>query len=1111
MKLKFLLCTTLVTAITGSMFINLTMANKIHDAIKKSDVADESILVSFKDQIDEEDDQGQSPLELAIDLDRYSWIEALIRNNADVNHVNSRDSFTPLYLAAANGQVFAVQTLLEHNADVNLASLIRQSTPLHAILYYYALLYDAAGLTYEEIARGAVASRVIITELLKKGIYLNVVDEDIHTPLDVLVNHYFSPDKPKAVNDLFAKFDAEIIDELIKYGADVDDSKVDIIGKYPLGSPLLAAIKRENMPVVVKLLEHGADVNICDDNGNTPLHVAIDKNRIDIVKKLLEVSGVDVEMRNDAGDTPLYKAIDDKNFEAICLLLDAGANIKTPNDKGNTSLHLAIEKNNCYLIRRILNNVNFDINIKNDAGDAPIHRAVSCKNDFALDALINAGADVNIKDAVGDTPLHRAINFGNLEMVNMLLGCVRTKVNLQNATGDVPLHLASAEGKVDIMRSLLSDPNIDINIQNSVGNTPLHTAIDEKNFEAICVLLNAGADVTKRNSIGLLPSELLESNFSGKHLNVLKKKFHQREIEQLLANKTIHSIVKSGNIELITKFLERDIDDVINVEDEDGQTPLNIAINCRRTDIAELLLKKGAVIDKNILLSCTDLNVASFLVKHLSYDRRNELLFDAVARAKSIPLKALINGGVDVNVKDKSGKTLLNFAIDKKNTPLILELLDAKGIDVNLSNDDGVVPIAQAVKNKCKDDIVKKLLDKGARVDSAIVDGASGKLKKVLMDARKEAAKVAAVDKKSQRKADKLKQTPAAVQRAKTMCKSKPVDADTSKVTAGKKKAMKGERKKPQIVRSPQNVMTKSSTNTGGAVEVSEDGKAEEKKESKQLQVSVGSSTIAVDLAQVKSMSTDTADELLHRRESFQKISPEDEQEHLSKSSKSSSARNLVHDVRADMKVYDDGSLRGNLLFDAIGRGDFVTFCEIIKGNVSLINLQNSEGDTPLHLAIIKNNMDMIKVLLENDSINVNLKNHQGNTPLHLAVMKDNASIIDELLKKDNIDVNLKNNSDNTPLQLMIQNRRHLLVDMLLKKEELDVNLGCGACGFTPLHLAASLHNDIIVGSLLKCPRLKVDAKNKFGQTALEMVMDRNSQTFKLIQDELGKKLGQND
>ena len=1044
MKLKFLLCTTLVTAITGSMFINLTMANKIHDAIKKSDVADESILVSFKDQIDEEDDQGQSPLELAIDLDRYSWIEALIRNNADVNHVNSRDSFTPLYLAAANGQVFAVQTLLEHNADVNLASLIRQSTPLHAILYYYALLYDAAGLTYEEIARGAVASRVIITELLKKGIYLNVVDEDIHTPLDVLVNHYFSPDKPKAVNDLFAKFDAEIIDELIKYGADVDDSKVDIIGKYPLGSPLLAAIKRENMPVVVKLLEHGADVNICDDNGNTPLHVAIDKNRIDIVKKLLEVSGVDVEMRNDAGDTP-------------------------------------------------------------------IHRAVSCKNDFALDALINAGADVNIKDAVGDTPLHRAINFGNLEMVNMLLGCVRTKVNLQNATGDVPLHLASAEGKVDIMRSLLSAPNIDINIQNSVGNTPLHTAIDEKNFEAICVLLDAGADVTKRNSIGLLPSELLESNFSGKHLNVLKKKFHQREIEQLLANKTIHSIVKSGNIELITKFLERDIDDVMNVEDEDGQTPLNIAINCRRTDIAELLLKKGAVIDKNILLSCTDLNVASFLVKHLSYDRRNELLFDAVARAKSIPLKALINGGVDVNVKDKSGKTLLNFAIDKKNTPLILELLDAKGIDVNLSDDDGVVPIAQAVKNKCKDDIVKKLLDKGARVDSAIVDGASGKLKKVLMDARKEAAKVAAVDKKSQRKADKLKQAPAAVQRAQTMCKSKPVDADTSQVTAGKKKAMKGERKKPQIVRSPQNVMTKSSTNTGGAVEVSEDGKAEEKKESKQLQVSVGSSTIAVDLAQVKSMSTDTADELLHRRESFQKISPEDEQEHLSKSSKSSSARNLVHDVRADMKVYDDGSLRGNLLFDAIGRGDFVTFCEIIKGNVLLINLQNSEGDTPLHLAIIKNNMDMIKVLLENDSINVNLKNHQGNTPLHLAVMKDNASIIDELLKKDNIDVNLKNNSDNTPLQLMIQNRRHLLVDMLLKKEELDVNLGCGACGFTPLHLAASLHNDIIVGSLLKCPRLKVDAKNKFGQTALEMVMDRNSQTFKLIQDELEKKLGQND
>ena len=69
------------------------------------------------------------------------------------------------------------------------------------------------------------------------------------------------------------------------------------------------------------LLASGVNVNIKDENGNTPLHHAVSANNQEIVEVLL-ANGADINIQNKDGATPLYNAVLQHNQAMVKCLLD---------------------------------------------------------------------------------------------------------------------------------------------------------------------------------------------------------------------------------------------------------------------------------------------------------------------------------------------------------------------------------------------------------------------------------------------------------------------------------------------------------------------------------------------------------------------------------------------------------------------------------------------------------------------------------------------------------------------------------------------------------------------------------------------------------------------
>ncbi|KAI4884098.1 hypothetical protein NFI96_020423, partial [Prochilodus magdalenae] len=97
--------------------------------------------------------------------------------------------------------------------------------------------------------------------------------------------------------------------------------------------------------VIEVLHRGGADLNARNKRRQTPLHIAVNKGHLQVVKTLLDF-GCHPSLQDSEGDTPLHDAISKKRDDMLSVLLEAGADVTITNNNGFNALHHAALRGN---------------------------------------------------------------------------------------------------------------------------------------------------------------------------------------------------------------------------------------------------------------------------------------------------------------------------------------------------------------------------------------------------------------------------------------------------------------------------------------------------------------------------------------------------------------------------------------------------------------------------------------------------------------------------------------------------------------------------------------------------------------------------------------------
>ncbi|XP_023319360.1 ankyrin-1-like [Trichogramma pretiosum] len=237
---------------------------------------------------------------------------------------------------------------------------------------------------------------------------------------------------------------------------------------------------RRRKDLVQLLLRQGADSNLANADGLTPLH-CICKDYYDDDRRLAQLlfenelnQPCRVDAQDNLGNTPLHLALKYDNIDVAELLLRNGANPNLANEEGLTPLHHICQRSRIfYCIEIKFLSINDELNqqvhidARDKSGNTPLHLALRQNNRIAVKSLLKRGANLNLTDAEGLTSLHLIYLMGYHGWTKMLLEICDE----------------------------LNQP-LEIEARDKLGRTPLQWAVAGLQPEMVDVLLDRGADLS---------------------------------------------------------------------------------------------------------------------------------------------------------------------------------------------------------------------------------------------------------------------------------------------------------------------------------------------------------------------------------------------------------------------------------------------------------------------------------------------------------------------------------------------------------------------------------------------------------------------------------------
>jgi len=266
-------------------------------------------------------------------------------------------------------------------------------------------------------------------------------------------------------------------------------------------TPLWVACQNGQIEVVKFLLQNGADPNISNNFGCTPLIIACFEGHFEICSLLLENSDINAQLTD--GNTALHLAVEKNNLEMVNFILGV-KNILVDKQNGRCApIHLACLKNKIEIVGMLIR-AGADVNVLQETyGNTPLQIAIYNSFNSLIEFLLDNGADPNFFDGE-QTPLYMATLYKNTKVVSLLIKR-GANVNLRNSDGTTALQGACWGGIVEIFKILVEN-GADIFNQNESGNTILFDACFGGNMEICKYLIENGVDPLAENKKGKICS-----------------------------------------------------------------------------------------------------------------------------------------------------------------------------------------------------------------------------------------------------------------------------------------------------------------------------------------------------------------------------------------------------------------------------------------------------------------------------------------------------------------------------------------------------------------------------------------------------------------------------
>ena len=832
-------------------------------------------------------------------------------------------------------------------------------------------------------------------------------------------------------------------------------------------------------------------INVQDRKCKTPLHYASMHSNTSI-QLLLDCETCDTTLVDDDGNTPLQMALSIKNSRKVKIHLLSGKCNPNTNINGYTPLHFACEEGDLELVSLILSDREYRSDMKCSDGKTPLHSVCSSKKvTFSMrpkiirKLLAHRPSLVSAIDNTGCTALHFAVTTGDSETTSLLLSTEASLINVQDNHGLTPLHYACLNTRgnnEEVVKLLLAYNECDKD-----GNTVLQMALSRQNHRAVRLLLLSSKCNVNTNIDGYTPLhfvceegdlELVSLILSDReyrsdmkcsdgktplHSACSSKKvtfsMRLKIVKMLLAHRpslvsamdntgctALHFAVTTGDYETTSLLLSTEAS-LINVQDNHGRTPLHYAcLNTRgnNEEVVKLLLAYNEC-DPNVV------DKYGNTVLQTALSRQNH------RAVKLLLLSSKCNPNTNIN-----GYTPLHLVCEKGDLELVSLILSDRKYRSDMQCSDGKTPLHSVCSSKkvtfsMRPKIIRKLLAHRPSLVSAIDNTGCTALHFTVTTGDYETTSLLLSTEASLINVqDDQGHTPlhyaclntrgnneevVKLLLAYNKCDPNVVDKDGNTVLQTALSRQNHRAVKLLLLSSKCNP----NTNINGYTPLHfacEEG----------------------DLELVSLILSDR-----EYRSDMQ----------------CSDGKTPLHSVCSSKKV--TFSMRPKIIR------------KLLAHRPSLVSAIDNTGCTALHFAVTTGDSETTSLLLSTEASLINVQDNHGRTPLHYACLNTRGNIekfVKLLLAYNECDPNVVDKYRNTPLQIVLSRQNHRAVKQFLLNSKCNPNKNIN--GYTPLHLVCEKGDLELVSLILSDREYRSDMQCSDGKTPLHSVCSSKEVYFSM-------------